>query len=195
VRTAFLALLVALLVAPACDDATPGPSPNDASSSMADGAADAVSVGPDAGIDVEPEVAPVPSFDVTLGTGRNSHVALADGDILYLEYGNQGLQHVLVSIRIADLPQARYRVDFSLVRDDGVAISEPAWVRVPFAAVPDGAGVELTGYQLVVIDPALGIGRNATLRVVVEGPDGGLGWDERGVRVEWAPDGWDPDAP
>jgi len=143
--------------------------------------------------DVHELVHPEASFGVVLGTGRNRLMPLSDGDVLYLELGHQGLQHVLVSIRLSGLPQDRYVVDFQLIRDDGIAVSEPARVRLPFVALSDGSGVELLGYTLVVVEPALGIGRDAVLRVSVEGPNGEFGRDERRVRVEWAPHGWNPD--
>ena len=134
------------------------------------------------------------SFDVIVGTGRDTHVPIDEGDTVYLELGHQGLQHVLVSLRLIGLEQARYVVDFTLIRDDGVSVSEPSRVRLPFSALPDGSGVELLGYTLVVADPALGVGHDAVLRVAVDGPDGEVATDERRVHVEWAPEGWDPDA-
>ena len=137
---------------------------------------------------------PEASFDVHLGTGRETHMPPMDGDTLHLELGHQGLQHVLVSIQLSRLPQGRYYVDFILVRGDGVAISEPARVGLPFSAISGGDGVELLGYTLVVVDPALGVGHDAVLRVLVEGPDDEVGADQRSVHVEWAPEGWDPDA-
>ena len=132
-------------------------------------------------------------FDVLMGTGRQRYMPLFDGDIMYLELGHQGLQHVLVSIRLMGLPQGRYVVDFQLVREDAVAVSEPARVRLPFAELSDGSGAELLGYTLVVADPVLGVGHDAILRVAIEGPEGGIGMAERRVHVEWAPDGWNPD--
>ena len=132
-------------------------------------------------------------FDLTVGTGRNTHMPLSDGDTLHLELGHQGLQHVLVSIQLVGLPQDRYPVDFQLIRNDGVAVSEPTRVRLPFIATQDGSGAELLGYTLVVLEPALGVGHDAVLRVAVEGPEGGVVADQREVHVEWAPEGWDPD--
>ena len=132
-------------------------------------------------------------FDVLMGTGRQRYMPLFDEDIMYLELGHQGLQHVLVSIRLMGLPQGRYVVDFQLVREDAGAVSEPARVRLPFTELSDGSGAELLGYTLVVADPVLGVGHDAVLRVAVEGPDGGIGMAERRVHVEWAPDGWNPD--
>ena len=137
---------------------------------------------------------PQASFEVTLGTGRKTHMPLADGDTLHLELGHQGLQHVLVSIRLDGLPQARYDVDFLLLRDDGVAIAGPTQIRLPFVGMPDGSGAELFGYTLVVMEPDLGVGHDALLSVAVEGPEGDVAMDERSVHVEWAPEGWDPDA-
>jgi len=134
------------------------------------------------------------SFDVNLGTGRNTYMPLVNGDTLHLELGHQGLQHVLVSIRLMGLPKARYSVDFLLVRDDGVNVTEPVRVRLPFNSMSDGMGVQLLGYTLVIVEPALGVGHDAVLRVAVEGPEGEIAVDERSVRVEWASDGWNPDA-
>lgn len=132
-------------------------------------------------------------FDVLVGTGRETYVPIVDGDTMFLELGHQGLQHVLVSIRLLGLPEDRYFVDFQLVRNDGVAVSEPSRVRVPFSEMPDGSGSELLGYTLVVADPELGVGHDGVLRVAVEGPEGNVAMDERAVHVEWAPEGWNPD--
>ena len=134
------------------------------------------------------------SFEATLGTGRETYMPLVDGDTLFLELGHQGLQHVLVSIRLHGLPQDRYTVDLLLIREDGVAVSEPAHVRLPFALMADESGVELLGYTLVVVDPVLGVGHDALLRIAVEGPEGDVAVDERNVHVEWAPEDWNPDA-
>ena len=144
--------------------------------------------------DAAADIGPLASFTVTLGTGRKRHVSLVDGDTLYLELGHQGLQHVLVSIRGDGLAQDRHRVEFTLTRADGVAVSQPANVSLPFAALPDGSGAQLLGYQLVIVDPALGVGHSAVLRVGVHGPEDELAVDERTVQLQWAPDGWDPDA-
>ena len=137
---------------------------------------------------------PEAPFDVFIGTGRETFVPLMDGQTLFLELGHQGLQHVLVSIRVQGLPQDRYVVDFQLTRDDGVAISEPARLRLPFKEIPDEEGVELLGYTLVVGEPSLGVGQSGTLRATVEDPDGLIAADERSVNIEWAPEGWNPDA-
>ena len=144
--------------------------------------------------DMELTALPEASFDVILGTGRETYVPIVNGETMYLELGNQGLQHVLVSIRLPGLPQDRYLVDFRLVRNDGVAVSEPARVRLPFNMMPDGSGVELLGYTLVVAEPSLGVGHDGVLRVTVEGPDEEVAADERNVHVEWAPVDWNPDA-
>ena len=136
---------------------------------------------------------PEASFDVILGTGRETYVPIVNGETMYLERGNQGLQHVLVSIRLPGLPQDRYLVDFQLVRNDGVPVSEPARVRLPFNTMADGSGVELLGYTLVVADPALGVGYDGVLRVTVEGPDDEVAAYQRNIHVEWAPVDWNPD--
>ena len=155
-----------------------------------DGGADADGGAVDDGGD-----APLPSaFDIDIGTGRNTFVALDDGETLYLESGFQGLQHVLVSVR-TPLEPGRYFADFSLVRrDDEVLVSEPSRVRIPFESDDGASGVtaSLFGYQLVVAEPDEAVGFSARLRVEIEGP-AGVGYDERDVVVQWAPDGWDPD--
>jgi len=149
-----------------------------------------------AGLIDEFDAATIPDapFDMILGTGRETYVPIVDGETLFLELGHQGLQHVLVSVRLFGLPQDRYFVDFQLVRNDGVTVSEPAYVRVPFNDMADGSGAELLGYTLVVADPELAVSHDAVLRVAVEGPEGGIVMDEREVHVEWAPEDWNPDA-
>lgn len=134
------------------------------------------------------------AFEIELGTGRETFQPLDDGDTIYLEAGFQGAQHVLASVRVA-LPEGRYLSDFTLVRADGTQLSEPSRVRVPYAeSAPEGAA--LLGYRVVVgndeVDNA--VGEDATLQVVVEDADGGAALDERDVHVEWAPEGWNPDA-
>jgi len=165
------------------------PSPEGSTDSVVDSEASA-------GLIDEFDAATIPDapFDMILGTGRETYVPIVDGDTLYLELGHQGLQHVLVSVQLLGLPQDRYYVDFQLVRNDGVTVSEPAYVRVPFNHMADESGAELLGYTLVVADPDLAVGHDAVLRVAVEGPEGGVAMDERKVHVEWAPEGWNPDA-
>jgi hypothetical protein len=143
---------------------------------------------PDAG-------APLPSdFPLELGTGRETFQPLADGDTVYLEAGFQGLQHVLASVRSDALAEGRYMTDFSLVHTDGTRLSEASRVRAPYADA--GGEVSLTGYRVVVGDDTVdaAVGAQAVLRVVVEDGEGGQAADERRVQVEWAPEGWDPDA-
>lgn len=136
-----------------------------------------------------------PPFDVELGTGRDIFRPLDNGDTLYLERGFQGLQHVLISVRAADLEEARYRVTFSLTRTrDDEVVSEPAVVRLPFEALRDGEGVQIVGYQLVVRAPDEAVGEEAVVRIEMEGDDDELSTDARTVDVDWAPDDWDPDA-
>ena len=47
----------------------------------------------------EREALPEATFDILVGTGRNTYMPLSDGDTLYLELGHQGLQHALVSVQ------------------------------------------------------------------------------------------------
>ncbi len=133
-------------------------------------------------------------FEVEIGTGRETFKTLNDGDTLYLERGFQGLQHVLVSVRAPELEEARYLVDFSLTRTrDDEVVSEPSVVRLPFEA-SSGAGVQITGYQLVIRDPDEAVGEEAVVRMVLENDNDEHSADARTVNVAWAPDGWDPDA-
>jgi hypothetical protein len=132
-------------------------------------------------------------FVVELGSGRERFVPLADGDTAFLERGFQGAQHVLVSVRAEDLPEDRYLVNFELVRDDGLLLSEPSRVRVPFES--NEAGAQITGYRLVVGNEKLedALGSTATLSATVEADLGSSG-DERQVEVELAPEDYNPDA-
>lgn len=130
-------------------------------------------------------------FTVELGTGRTAFRPVAGDDTLYMENGLQGLQHVLVSLRVVGLDEGRYLTDFALTRDDGLVVSYPAQVRLPFALADDG--VELLGYQLVVREPDAIAGFSGRVRASVEGAGGEVDADERAVQVEWAPEGWDPD--
>ncbi len=191
-RWATRLLLALLLCANGCDSNTATAPTNTGGSPGS--SADTVSGRAASGSSRDQEALPEASFDIVVGTGRNTYMPLSDGDTLYLELGHQGLQHALVSVRALDLAQDRYVVDFKLIRDDGVTISEPARVRLPFKEMADGSGAELLGYTLVVADPALGVGHDGVLRVTVEGPEGGIAVDERNVSVEWAPSDWDPDA-
>ena len=134
-----------------------------------------------------------PAFPVEIGSGRERFVALNDGETAFLERGFQGAQHVLVSVRLTGMPQDRYLVDFQLVRDDGLLLSEPSRVRVPFVETAEGA--EVTGYRLVVGNESLddALGASATLSATVEA-DEGSARDAREVEVELAPENYDPDA-
>jgi len=140
-------------------------------------------------------VAPSNAFAVELGTGRETFQALAGGDTLYLESGFQGAQHVLVSVRLPELAQGRYLTEFLLARDDGLQLSEPSRTRVPYADEGEG-GAEVTGYRVVVGNDTVedAVDQSATLSVVVEDAEGGTASASHDVHVEWAPEGWDPDA-
>jgi hypothetical protein len=142
------------------------------------------------------DAGPSSDFPIELGSGRETFQALDDGATLYLERGFQGAQHVLSSVRIEGPASGRYLTTLDLVRDDGTQLSEPSSVSLPYAELDDGSGAELLGYRLVVGNDAVedAIGRDAKVSVVVEVPDVGSAYDERRVHLEWAPDGWDPDA-
>ena len=111
-------------------------------------------------------------FSVEVGTGREAFVALSAGDPLPLERGAQGLQHVIVSARVA-LDEGMFPVETWLVVDDEV-VSSPSRVNTPLVAAGDS--VETLGRNLVIPDVSVLVGADAELRVeIVDGDRIGRG--------------------
>jgi len=125
-----------------------------------------------------------PSFELTVGTGRDAFEELDAEGTLVLERGTQGLQHVYVSLR-APIPEGLHMIDVSLVRGDR-ALSAPTRISAPFLAIPGEDLAELAGQLVVVLEPdGATDGTPSTLRARVEPLGGGHGEAEREVRLRW----------
>ena len=109
------------------------------------------------------------------------------GSVLPLSRGNQGGQHVYVSLRAWDMTVYRNTVELSLERvSDGQRVSANYEVRLSFDA-PTAAGEPalLEGLLLVVPDAYTALGQEVRLKASIESDEGHLASDTRTATVEW----------
>jgi hypothetical protein len=120
-----------------------------------------------------------PSEESTLrpGQGTVAFEPLADGDVAWLYRGNQGLQHVWVSLRREG--EVGFEPVWLALEVDGLSVSSPFEVSVPWSE-REGSEVETLGLTLVVPDPGTVVGRLAVLQTAI-------GKEKAGVEVvvEW----------
>ncbi len=142
---------------------------------------------PDAGFVAPPDAGPlVPTPVLTLGTGERASAPVADGQVLPLVHGFQGLQHVWVSVRASDFDPDRAIIALSLDRvSDGRPATEASRVRLPFDVDPAGAYVERIGVQFVVLEPSLVLGEPLVLTASIENPLGAHATASAHVTVVW----------
>ena len=115
-----------------------------------------------------------------LGTGSLEFEPVSDGDTIGLSRGNQGLQHVYVSLRLREVDPELAITEISLTRVvDGEPVNEPFRARHPFEL--RDAWAELIGLRLVTPDEEAAFGEPLDLFARVEGRDGS--WAEAGARV------------
>ncbi len=128
---------------------------------------------------------------ITVGTGTSVFVARSAVDPWPLERGSQGLQHVMLSLRLpvdpAALPVPRAALTVSAWRvEDGLAVSTA--FTSGWALDPAEGGAEVVGVRVVlpVLDDVLGRPVGFDVRVVPVGSTEPLhGWAS-GV-VDWVP--------
>ena len=123
------------------------------------------------------------TFDLTLGTGRDSFEPLEEGGVLILERGTQGLQHIYVSLR-APIAEGLHLIDLSLTFNN-VRYSSPTRVNAPFLSVDGEDFTELVGQFVVVPEPSGVLDVPATLRAQVEPSGGGFAEVVQEVTVSW----------
>jgi hypothetical protein len=112
-----------------------------------------------------------------VGQGARTFEPLADGDVAWLHRGNQGLQHVWVSLRREGEPGfAPVRLALEV---DGESVASPFEVSVPWSEHVGGE-IEALGLTLVVPEPGRVVDRPAVLRVAVADDD-----EQVEVVVEW----------
>jgi hypothetical protein len=130
------------------------------------------------------EPASEPSFDLTVGTGRDAFEVLDSRGTLVLERGPQGLQHVYVSLR-APITEGFHAIDIA-IESEGRLLSAPTRVNAPFVAEPEDQFVEMVGQIVVVPDPnGFTDGAPATLRARLESRSRGFGMTERVIHLRW----------
>ncbi|MEO1266471.1 MAG: hypothetical protein AAFX99_00140 [Myxococcota bacterium] len=171
----------AIVALVACDasseNSNDAASDTDASSDF--DAASNIDAAPDSTVDAQE----APTFELTVGTGRDAFEPLDADGVLVLERGPQGLQHVFVSLR-APIAEGLHLIDLSITSDDRV-VSAPTRVNAPFVSVPDEDFAELVGQLVVVPEPSGALDVPATLRARVEPSVGGFGEVDREVRIRW----------
>ncbi|AKU92394.1 hypothetical protein [Vulgatibacter incomptus] len=126
-----------------------------------------------------------------LGTGVSSFVPLADGDLLYLQRGFQGGQHVYVAIRASGVSDPEcLRLKMALYRaDDGRRVSvlfdmDLYYSPDPQGPPPDGV-YEWTGLLLAVPNPDDVLDVPLRLEAELQQEGGGRPKEAREVTVEW----------
>ena len=67
----------------------------------------------------EPTEVLEPTFELTMGTGRDAFEPLPDGGELVLERGSQGLQHIYVSLR-APIAEGLHLIDVTITSNGRV---------------------------------------------------------------------------
>lgn len=143
--------------------------------------------GSDAGPAAAPDAGPlVPDAHLMVGTGELAFEPIADGQVLSLIHGFQGLQHVWIGVRASDFDPDRAIIALSLDRErDGRPATDALRVRLPFQVDPAGAYVERTGIQFVVLDQNLVLGEPLLLTAEVENPLGAHATATAHVTVVW----------
>jgi len=131
----------------------------------------------------EPTEVPEPTFELTMGTGRDAFEPLPDGGDMVLERGSQGLQHVYVSLR-APIAEGLHLIDVTIT-SNGRVFSSPTRINAPFLSVDGEDFSELVGQFVVVPEPADVLDAPAVIRARVELNDVEFGQVERSVRVRW----------
>jgi hypothetical protein len=135
------------------------------------------------------DAGPVPEPELMLGTGERAFEPVADGHVLPLIRGHQGLQHVWISLRAQDFDPDRAIIALSLEREsDGRPTTDAYRARLPFDVDPTGAFVERIGIQLVVPNPDLVLGQDLLLTAGIENPLGAQGMVSAHVTVQWEED-------
>ena len=81
----------------------------------------------------EPTEVLEPTFELTMGTGRDAFEPLPDGGELVLERGSQGLQHIYVSLR-APIAEGLHLIDVTIT-SNGRVFSSPTRINAPFLSV------------------------------------------------------------
>lgn len=132
-----------------------------------------------------------PRFEVRIGTGHE-WTAFADGDTLWLQRGNQGAQHVLVSVRAWPTVDEVFDVDVRFVRErDDEVVSLPYVRRLPWEVFVEDRG-EMTGMTPVVADPTDIVGEDITIEVDLVDALGQRAEIRRRAAIVWGPDDDEP---
>jgi len=127
-----------------------------------------------------------PAQELLLGTGEDDFVPVLADQTLPLSRGNQGLQHLWVSLRIRGLAPERAIVALSLQRvRDGLMLTNAYRARLPFRRMPDGEWSERTGIQLVIPAPLEAIGEDLLLSASVEDGEKETVSTQAAIRMDW----------
>jgi len=111
---------------------------------------------------------------VTVGTGAlGEFVPHEDGQTLRLQRGCQGSQHVFTSVRVNGAAGARITVGVRIVRvSDGLLVSVPFELRLPFDADAPPGVRQITGLTPVIEDPADVLDQEVRVEVFVRDDSG-----------------------
>lgn len=129
------------------------------------------------------------TLEVELATGARGWEPFEDGEVLRLQRGCQGSQHVFVSIRVSGAAEGPLELDLVLRRHrDGESVSLPYVLRLPFTDTPEPGVREQTGLTPVVPIPADVLDEEVTLEASVVDTAGARGAVVRRALIAWGPD-------
>ncbi|MBL8952801.1 MAG: hypothetical protein JNK82_18615 [Myxococcaceae bacterium] len=141
----------------------------------------------------EPQPEPAPTaLALSVGTGRRgAMLPFVDGQVLSLQRGCQGSQHIFTSFRVVNAAAGLVRVKVRVVRtSDGETVSVPVDVRLPLEPdplqMPEAAVI--TGLTPVVEVPRDVLGKEVEVRVELEDAGGAMASGSMRGTAQWGPD-------
>jgi hypothetical protein len=143
----------------------------------------------DGGPNAPPAFSPGARFAV--GTGEPTiFVPPVAGEVIRLQRGCQGAQHIFTSLRILDATETFARVGVAVHRvDDGALVSVPLDVRLPLETDPFSDRVRrVTGLTPVVESPADVVGQRVEVRATYTTDSGEVFQAAFSGVVQWGTD-------
>lgn len=128
--------------------------------------------------------------EVEVGTGRpGTWTPFADGDVVRLQRGCQGAQHIFVSVRVRGASEGAITISLSVRRtSDDERVTAPYDVRLPFAVLTPTGEREETGLMAVVFLASEVIGEEVWIDAsIVDSAGSGASMRRRAV-IAWGPD-------
>ncbi len=128
--------------------------------------------------------------ELQLGTGSHGvFAAHQNGDVLRLQRGCQGAQHIFTSLRVKSPGSGLFHVSIKIFRsEDRKLVSVPIDLRLPAEPDPEPGFVRITGLTPVVEVPRDVIGKSVQVEGIIELPNSQSGQATMSGSVEWGLD-------